>query len=211
MTAPRVKTPPADSVADADPPAAPETDGRRRRSQDSRARIVSAMLELVHAGDATPGAEQVAARANVGLRTVFRHFSDMDSLYAEMAQVIESELRRVVDSPFVATTWRERMVEMVGRRSAAFDRIAPFRRAADVHRHHSRFLQQAHERMNAVGRELLKRELPAEQARDATLVETLDLLLSFEAWNRLRRDQDLTPRRARDVLEQAIRRAVGED
>ena len=61
-----------------------EVDGRRRRSLDSRARIVAAMLELVRLGNASPNAVEVAARAGVGLRSVFRHFKDMESLYVEI-------------------------------------------------------------------------------------------------------------------------------
>lgn len=45
------------------------------------------MLELVREGDISPSAELVAARADVGLRTVFRHFKDLDSLYREMSAV----------------------------------------------------------------------------------------------------------------------------
>src|SRR5665213_2368302 len=96
-----------------------ESDGRRRRSQDSRARIVAAMLDLIHGGEVAPGAEQVAERAQVGLRTVFRHFKDMDSLYREMSHAIESELRTVVLRPFKAETWRERVLELIDRRSQA--------------------------------------------------------------------------------------------
>jgi len=70
-----------------------ETDGRRRRSADSRARIVAAMLELTRESALVPGAEQVALRAGVGLRTVFRHFQDMDSLYSEIAGPFEAALR----------------------------------------------------------------------------------------------------------------------
>ena len=61
-------------------PPTEERDGRRLRSQDSRARIVAAMLDLIREGEIAPSAELVASRANVGLRTVFRHFKDMDSL-----------------------------------------------------------------------------------------------------------------------------------
>ena len=64
-------------------------DGRRRRGEDNRARIVAAMLEIIQEGEVSPSAEQVAERADVGLRTVFRHFSDMDSLYSEMSEAIE--------------------------------------------------------------------------------------------------------------------------
>ena len=69
-----------------EPPAQEERDGRRLRSIDSRARIVKAMLALIEEGDMAPGAEAVAARAEVGLRTVFRHFKDMESLYRDVGR-----------------------------------------------------------------------------------------------------------------------------
>ena len=54
------------------------------------------MLELVRAGAISPVAEEVAERAGVGLRTVFRHFDDMDSLYREMAEAMRNELQPIV-------------------------------------------------------------------------------------------------------------------
>jgi AcrR family transcriptional regulator len=82
-----------------------ETDGRRRRSQDSRARIVAAMLELTRQGEVSPSATAVAERAGVGLRSVFRHFKDMESLYQEMSITIEGELRAVAEQPFRTDDW----------------------------------------------------------------------------------------------------------
>ena len=58
----------------------PLVDGRRQRSLTSQRRIVEAMLALVGEGHLTPSAELVAERAEVGLRTVFRQFKDMDTL-----------------------------------------------------------------------------------------------------------------------------------
>jgi AcrR family transcriptional regulator len=185
-------------------PPAPEADGRRRRSQDSRARIVQAMLELVHAGETSPAAELVADRAKVGLRTVFRHFNDMDSLYREMSAVIEAELQGIISQPFKSDDWRGRMVELVQRRSAVYERIAPFRRAGDIHRQRSQVLAADHARFVALGREILRRESPPELLRDKARFEALDMLLSFDAWNRLRRDQGLSPRRTVDALEIAV-------
>ena len=187
---------------------AADPDGRRRRSQDSRARIVAAMLELVQAGDVAPGAEQVADRAQVGLRTVFRHFKDMDSLYSEMAHAIESEVRDVVRRPFKAEDWRERILELIERRSQTYEKIAPYRQAADAHKHRSPFLAAAHGRLAAESREILKRQLPDEVARDPVKFETLDLLLSYEVWSRFRREQGMNPKRAREVLDAAVRRVL---
>ena len=57
-------------------------DGRVQRSQRSRQAMVQALFDLVGSGVLQPTAQQVARRAKVGIRTVFRHFSDMDSLLA---------------------------------------------------------------------------------------------------------------------------------
>ncbi|HJV41771.1 MAG TPA: TetR/AcrR family transcriptional regulator [Caulobacter sp.] len=185
---------------DGDPPA----DGRRRRGQDSRDRIVQAMLDLVREGHVSPSAELVAARADVGLRTVFRHFKDLESLFREMSAVIEGELLALADTPFKGATWRERVLELVERRGWAYERIGPFKRASEAHRHQSPALALDNAKLVGVGRDILRRELPVEVARDPVRFEAIDLLLSFDAWNRLRRDQELSPSRATEVLRAMI-------
>lgn len=192
------------------PSADPESaDGRRRRrGQDNRARIVAAMLELVRSGDATPSAEQVAARADVGLRTVFRHFQDMDSLYREMSRAIEGELRPMIEQPLEGEDWRARLRDLVGRRAQAFERIAPFRRAAEAVRHRSKFIGTDYARMVVTLREILKAALPDEVLTDPLRFEALELVMSFEAWSRLRREQNLSPEAARDVVQAAVDRLL---
>jgi len=185
-----------------------ETDGRRRRSQDSRARIVAAMLDLVREGEVSPGAETVAARAEVGLRTVFRHFKDMDSLYGEMSHAMEGEIRKVVAQPLRGATAHDRVLELIERRSTAFEKIAPFKQAADAHRHYSKVLAAGHDRLVTESREILKRLAPPEVAADPLKLEALDLLLSFEAWSRLRREQGLSVEKTREVLAAAVKRVL---
>ena len=68
-------------------------DGRLTRSRVSRANIVAAILALVGNGKVNPSAARVAERAEVELRSVFRHFDDMDALYREMGDVIEARVR----------------------------------------------------------------------------------------------------------------------
>jgi AcrR family transcriptional regulator len=184
-------------------------DGRRQRTVDSRARIVSAMLELTHAGHISVSAELVAERANVGLRTVFRHFNDMDSLYREMSLAIEARLREEVGSfGFASANWREQLAELIRRRTGIFEKIAPYKRAEAAHRHRSKVLAQDIVRLNTFLREMLRTVLPSNIVRDQLLFEALDMILSFESWERLRRDQDLSPRRARDVLEGAVEKLL---
>ena len=186
----------------------PTTDGRRLRGQDNRARIVAAMLEIIHAGEVSPSAEQVAQRADVGLRTVFRHFQDMDSLYREMSVVIAAELREVAGRPFKSQDWRERVVELIERRGWAFEKVGPFLRASTVFRYRSKFLEVDNVRLVTALRDILKAQLPPAVARDQLKLEALDLLLSYESWSRLRREQGLSPKRARDTLAAAVRRIL---
>ena len=63
-----------------EPQAASQPDGRRQRSQRSREKILKAYWELMLNGDMNPSAATIAKHAGVGLRSVFRHFEDLDTL-----------------------------------------------------------------------------------------------------------------------------------
>lgn len=183
-------------------------DGRRRRAQDSRERLVAAVLVLVEDGNVSPRAEEVAAAAEVGLRTVFRHFKDMESLYAEMLLVVSGRYH-VMAAPFVAVDWAGQLVEMCGRRWTTYETLMPFKRAADVHRHASVLLQANYSKVLATLRARLDGVLPGEIVGDPARLEAVDLLLSFDAWMRLRGDQGLDAAVAREVLRGQLRGALG--
>lgn len=178
-----------------------QTDGRRRRGEDSRKRIIAAMLDFMREGEVAPRAERVAIRAEVGLRTVFRHFRDMDSLYAEMSSTIEGELSDLATQPFGSREEAGRLSEIISRRAEAYERIFPFKHASIAHRHRSDFLARGHAQMVSNLRQALAKDLPAACAEPGRL-EALDLLLSFEAWSRLRREQGLS----REDAEAIVRR-----
>jgi AcrR family transcriptional regulator len=183
---------------------AQETDGRKHRSQKSQMLIVNAMLELVAQGNLAPSAEQIADVAKVGRRSVFRHFSDMDTLYREMSDIIAATMESLVQRPFEAADWYGQILELVDRRALGFEKMKPFLLAGQLHRHRSPFLRAAHARFVERLRNILLGILPIEAARNASLVEALDMLLSFESWNRLRGDQGLSMAKSRLVLKQAI-------
>lgn len=181
-------------------------DGRRRRGQDNRARIVAAMMEILRSGDVAPSAEQVAAKADVGLRTVFRHFQDMDSLYREIAAVVGAEVRTVFHRPLEAATWQDRLIERFGRFAVAYEKMAPYKRAADAFKHRSKFLGSDYAKLVQDQRRTLERELPRDLPPER--IEAIDLMMSFESWARLRSEQGLTPRRAQAVVEAALRTLI---
>lgn len=181
------------------------SDGRRRRTHDSQRRIVDALLSLVEDGHASPSAELVAERAGVGLRSVFRHFSDMDNLYREITLILAARLEEVARRPFKAADWQGKLLEMVERRADAYERMAPFLAAGRANRLHSKVLREGHARFAAVLRAIVLEHLPPDVARDVSLVEAIDLLLSPETWQRLRQDQGLDAREAKAVLARLLR------
>jgi len=184
-------------------------DGRRRRAARSRGRIVAAMMELVRAGDLAPSAEAVAVKADVGLRTVFRLFKDMDSLYREVSGLMRARLMPLIEEPVRATDWRAALHEIVRRRARLFEEMLPFKTAADVQRFRSPFLTSEHAALVQVQRDMLLRVLPATHQRDRTLVDALDLATSFETWRRLRHDQKLGIPQAETTVRRLVDALVG--
>jgi AcrR family transcriptional regulator len=180
-------------------------DGRFNRSVVTRQKIVEALSALILEGALTPTAEQVAARAQVGLRTVFRHFEDMETLYREIAAKLDLVVAPAVKSPLTGGSWQERLFESISRRCALYDRIAAYQIASQALRHqstylHSQLISGAH-----LQRKSLLHLLPEALRGNTLVVECLDLATSFDAWIRLRREQGL----AADTAEQIVRHMVG--
>jgi len=186
------------------PEAAADVDGRRVRGQNNRRKIVEAMIALVSENVLSPGAQEVAERAHVGLRTVFRHFDDMETLYSEMSAQISAQILPLISMTFTANDWRGRIGELIERRSLAFEKMLPFKSAADVIRHKSKFLADEHEQLVKFNRQRLLEALPSDLRKQRPVVEGLDLLLSFETWRRLRRDQGLSQAQAKQTVAAAV-------
>ena len=180
--------------------AEPQIDGRRQRSETSRKKILRAMLDLISAGDVDPNAEAVAAQAGLGLRTVFRHFENMETLYREINIAMTADLVPMAMQPFRATQWRGMLEEMLDRRVRLFERMMPFKIAADVHRHKSPYLARQGVELVRAQRAVLERIIPEEERSDSDFIEALDLVLSFDTWRRLRKDQELTVAQARSTV-----------
>ena len=130
-------------------------DGRRERSRFSHAKIVQALLDLVAQGNISPSAAEVAEAAGVGLRSVFRHFDDMDSLYQAMTQSIEARIQPIRSAPLTSDHWKGRVRELARRRMAIFESILPYRISANIKRYQSPFLMQIYRRMVREERQLV--------------------------------------------------------
>ena len=191
-----------------------DADGRRARSRSSRAKIVAAMLDLVAGGEVAPSAAQVAEVAGVGLRSVFRHFRDMDALYREMAEAIEAQILPILLRPPEGATWQQRLFDIASRRARIFETIMPYRISANVRRFESAFLMEGYRRQLRLEAEALAAHLPEAVRADEPGARGLEVILSFNTWRLLRHDQGLQPDEAAAVVRRMLADALarwGED
>jgi len=185
-------------------PHASASDGRVRRSQRSGHAIVEALMELVGEGIIEPTAHQVAKRAKVGVRTVFRRFSDMESLFAEMDARLQAHAVPLLFGGRPTGAPANRARALVQQRVALFERIAPFKRSGNLKRWRSPFLRDRHALLVRKLRADLLRWLPELRRAPAPIVDALELATSFEAWDRLRTEQRLGRDRAHAAVERAV-------
>ncbi len=171
-------------------------DGRRQRSRSSRQRIVDAMMTLMAKGEMSPSAARVAEEAGVGLRTVFRHFDDMDAIYAEISGILAQQLMPIAMAPYHHSDWRSNVRELAGRRAQIFETMLPFRLAANVRRYSSPFLMGQYAQIVNLERELLLRQIPDHVRSQRLMTEALCAALAFQNWSLLRHDQQLTAEEA---------------
>lgn len=179
-------------------------DGRLERSRTSRAKIVSAIMVLIERGNPSPSAAQVAKEAGVGLRTVFRLFDDMDTLYREIFQVIEAKIYPMIAVPLRGKDWRAKLRALADRRAVVFEMIMPFRISSSVRRFQSDFLLERHHQMVGMERSLIEALLPPHVLADKKRAKALHLALSFNSWRMLRHEEQLTVKQSYAIVLQIL-------
>ncbi len=185
------------------------TDGRVLRGERTRRRLVESLLDLINDGVRAPTASQIAQRAGVSVRSVFQHFSDLEALYEDLA----GEQRERV-APLLASLQRpqhlsDRIDALVAHRSELFETIAPVRHAIGGRSADSPALRGRLEELSAALRaqlgELFADELGGSGAEQpGTTLDALDVACSFEAWDRLRVQQHLSPADAATVMRRMV-------
>lgn len=189
-------------------PKVPLADGRRERSRSSRSKIVAAMLDLVGNGDVAPSAARVAELAGVGLRSVFRHFDDMEELYREMGDVIEARVMPIILQAPAGKCWKDKLFNIADKRATLFETILPYRISASLKRFQSPYLMQDYRRMLRFECETIDAHLPAAVKADVVGARGLNVILSFQTWKLLRHDQQVTVAEAKAVVRRLLSDAM---
>ena len=184
-------------------------DGRTRRAARSRAAIEDALFALVGEGILQPTMQEVAARAGVAMRSVFRHYSDMEGLFAAVDARLRLEALPLLREPNLKKSVGERLRGLVRQRTRVFERIGLYKRAADVQRWRSPYIQSSQRQLIDELRVRLHRWLPELDTASADVQAAVEMVLSLEAWDRLRNAQRLGPTRTVQGMERTAATLLG--
>lgn len=197
-------------TATGDPDAPKETDGRRLRRALNREAVVDALLDLYREGNLRPGTDEIAERAGISPRSLFRYFEDADDLAGE---AVTRQLGRAMpllplavgpDAPFdvrvaALVEQRLRLFTTLGQAAHVARLRAPFQpRLAMSLREGRKFLRSQARTLFAI--ELMSM---ADHEAEAALAAA-DVLTSFESYQLLTADQGLPVDEARSVLVAAL-------
>jgi TetR/AcrR family transcriptional regulator, regulator of autoinduction and epiphytic fitness len=192
-----------------------ESDGRRLRRDRNRDAVVDALLDLYAEGNLDPSSAEIAQRAGLSPRSLFRYFDDVDDL--AQAAISEQQARVVplVDiDALPADPLSARIDRVVEQRIRVFEAMgnvgrvsrlrAPFRPVIEAE------LVSARAFFRAQLRKIFANEL-AEfgSTRGPLVLAALDSVLSFESYELMRSDQRLSQVRTAAAMTEAAVALLG--
>jgi TetR/AcrR family transcriptional regulator, regulator of autoinduction and epiphytic fitness len=191
--------------------------GRALRSDSRRNRdaVVDALLGLYRDGNLQPSSTQIAERAGLSPRSLFRYFDDVDDLSrAAIARQLERVTPLTVLDVSDGAPLVERVNAFVGQRVRFHEAVGAI---GIVSRLRAPFQPLIAEQLDR-GRTHLRRqvgrvfaaELDTMRPADAAaVVAGIDVLCSFEAYQLLRGDQQQSQARATTTLVAGVTRLLG--
>jgi AcrR family transcriptional regulator len=181
-------------------------DGRRLRREQNRDNVIDALLELFAEGVYEPSSAEIAERAGLSPRSLFRYFDDVDDLHHAATRRQLRRARPLLDvavDPAAPTA--QKIERLVDARVRLYEDIGPSARATRVCAHrHPALARELKERRAYLRKQAARLFAPELTASRAALLPVLDATCSFETYELLRHDQGLSRARASTALVAAL-------
>ncbi len=202
------------SVTEADVIDAPvNEDGRRLRRDRNRDAVVDAMLELYRDGILAPSSDEIAERAGLSPRSLFRYFDDLDDLVRAAITRQHDRVRPALQiTVTVDASFQDRVRALVEQRLRLFDAIssvgvvsrlrAPFQPLIATE------LAQARSSLRGQIQRLFAAELAEIGSAAVGVLAAVDVICSFEGYQLMRQDQRLSRAGTAAALGEAISRLL---
>jgi len=171
--------------------------------------VVDATAELLEAGHLRPTAARVAERAGVSVRSVFGHFSDLNDLFAAVADARAGSIAELFPNDRYDGDLACRLDAFLSYRCALYESMAAVRRAATLHEPFSPVIAEQLQLARTLHGMDIERAFGPEvsQARargEGNICDALCGISSFAFWDELRRNRGLGVEEARAVCHRTI-------
>lgn len=189
-----------------------KVDGRRLRREQNRKAVLDALVELFEEGNYQPRANEIAERAGLSPRSLFRYFDDVDDLNrAAIEQQLERATPLLDHGAAPGDPTADKIAALAEARAELFEATAPAARSARVCAHrHPAIAAQVHDARSYLRRQI-KRLFAGELAGDPERLNAVDVLCSFESWELLRHEHGLSRPKATSTLITALTALVDPD
>jgi len=191
-------------------------DGRAARSARTMQSIAEAYLELLESGELRPPIRDIAARAGVSERAVFRHFADIETLFDEVAKMqLEHVISRVPERADATAPFAERVDSYVARWCGVFEDVTPVRRAANLNEPFSPAIARRHawaRRQREIDfAYLFEAELSRlDESERGEVGDAVSAMLDWETWEHLRTHRKLSIPRATRIMTRTLKAILDE-
>jgi AcrR family transcriptional regulator len=184
-----------------------ETDGRRLRREQNREAVLDALVALFRAGNYQPSAAEIAQRAGLSPRSLFRYFDDVDDLHqAATSRQLQRASTLVQFDTSAEAPAAVRVERVVQARARLYEELGPAARAmrACAHRY-PRLARQLRANRSFLRDQLRAVFAPELAGAAAARFPAIDALCSFESYELLRFDQNLSRAKTTAALTEALR------
>ena len=186
-------------------------DGRRLRSERSRIAIIDAAIALQEEGILVPTAQQISEQAGVGIRSFFRHFEDMESLF----QTADDHIRDSYEALFLGGdrdgAVEERIEHAVERHADAYESVRNMVLGSLAQLWRYEVLRKNYARNQRGLRKDLDDWLPELKSLPRDKREAVDAIASFELWHRLREHQRLSKKASIEIVTSLLKSLIPGD
>jgi AcrR family transcriptional regulator len=175
-------------------------DGRRLRSDRSRQLIVESMLHLINEGNLQPTAQQIADHACVGIRSVFRHFEDMESIFEMANELSRDHYTGLFSGGNREGSLKQRILHATQYHAEAYEALGNVLRSSMGRFWNSPVMRKNYARHIRNLRKDLDQWLPELTGLSPSKRDAVDAIASWEYWYRLRDIQSLSKQTSIDTI-----------
>ncbi|HUS43143.1 MAG TPA: TetR/AcrR family transcriptional regulator [Ilumatobacteraceae bacterium] len=198
-------------------PTVDTVDGRTARRNRNKDAVLDALIEMASEGRAEPPIEDIAERAGVSYRSVYRYFDDRTDLMLSAIARVMGDMWPIFDIEQLGEgLLDERIARLTTVRLAAYRQLAPLTRAAVHLRANEPAVAEGYDQVRSYLRDQLAHQLDPElsvipESERALVLASLDVMFQFEALDYLANHDGMDDTSISRILARHIRAQLAAD